>query len=84
MEKEGVENLSLQDKDGSFLSFTSPLSSQSPAPQASPPPVERLSSELTEETLVEIKDGHPQEDENKCVQEGTKVEEPHGKELSEL
>ena len=83
MEKEGVENLSLQDKDGSFLSFTSPLSSQSPAPQASPPPVERLSSELAEETLVEVKDGHPQ-DENKCVQEGTKVAESHGKELSEI
>jgi len=84
VEKERVENLSLQDKDGPFLSFTLPLSSQSPTPQASTHPVERLSSELTEETLVEVKDGHPQEDENKYVQEGTKVEESHGKELSEI
>ena len=43
--------------------------------------MERLSSELTEETLAEVKDGQPQEDENKCVQEGTKS---HGKELSEI
>ena len=46
--------------------------------------MEGLSSELSEETQVEVKDGYPQEDENKYVQEGTKVEEPHGKELSEL
>ena len=81
VEKERVENLS---EDGPFLSFTSPISSQSPTPQISPPPVERLSSQLTEEMLVEVKDDHPQEYENKCVQEDTKVEESHDKELSEL
>ena len=51
-------NLSLQDADGLFLSFTSPLSSQSPTPQTSPAPVEELP---TEQTLEEVKDDHPQE-----------------------
>jgi len=56
------------------------LSSQSPTPQVSPPPVEGLSSELSEEALEEVKDGY----QNKHIQEGIKVEESCGKESSEL